>query len=59
VDIAAASESMMDTTGFSRPVFQWQMAGWWKPRDRLCNSHYFTDQKRGVKNAIWEMEYWV
>ena len=63
VDVACLlPESMMDTTGYSS---RWCTNGYaWKavqthPDRFIINPNISPIKKRGVENAIWEMEYWV
>ena len=63
VDVACIlPESMMDTTGYSS---RWcTNADAWKvvqehPDRFIINPNLSPIKKRGVQNAIWEMEYWV
>ena len=63
VDVACLlPESMMDTTGYSS---RWCTNGdAWKavqthPDRFIINPNISPIKKRGVQNAIWEMEYWV
>ncbi|MCD8013157.1 MAG: amidohydrolase family protein [Lachnospiraceae bacterium] len=63
VDVACIlPESMMDTTGYSS---RWCTNGdAWKavqthPDRFIINPNLSPVKKRGVENAIWEMEYWV
>lgn len=63
VDIACIlPESMMDTTGYSS---RWCTNGAaWEavqthPDRFILNPNLSPIKKRGVQNAIWEMEYWV
>lgn len=63
VDVACIlPESMMDTTGFSS---RWCTNGdAWKavqthPDRFIINPNLSPIKQRGVKNAIWEMEYWM
>ena len=63
VDVACIlPESMMDTTGYSS---RWCTNGdAWKvvqahPDRFIINPNLSPIKKRGVENAIWEMEYWV
>lgn len=63
VDVACIlPESMMDTTGYSS---RWCTNGdAWKavqthPDRFIINPNISPIKKRGVQNAIWEMEYWV
>lgn len=63
VDVACIlPESMMDTTGYSS---RWCTNGdAWKavqthPDRFIINPNLSPIKKRGVQNAIWEMEYWV
>ena len=63
VDVACIlPESMMDTTGYSSRWCTNQDA--WKavqkyPDRFIINPNLSPIKKRGVQNAIWEMEYWV
>lgn len=63
VDVACIlPESMMDTTGYSSRWCTNQDA--WKavqkyPDRFIINPNLSPIKKRGVDNAIWEMEYWV
>ena len=63
VDVACIlPESMMDTTGYSSRWCTNQDA--WKavqkyPDRFIINPNLSPIKKRGVENAIWEMEYWV
>lgn len=63
VDVACLlPESMMDTTGYSS---RWCTNGdAWKavqthPDRFIINPNLSPIKQRGVKNAIWEMEYWM